>query len=459
MSNLKFALATMAAWSTACGSDAGPCDPIGNAGCDDGLACEVVEGGEPACFAPVVVEGRVFDLGDDGAVAGARVVALDANNAAASSVSVSETDGSYRLALATTRHPDGSLASGARTITLRADAGGYLTFPSGIRLALPIDTSSPTLTDGAYVISSALTDVGLIVMATGSNTAAIHGKVAANATGASVLVVAESSSASSSLKGFSAIADRDGDYKILNLAPGDYSVRAYAQGHNYATGTTSLTVGQDANVDLAVDPAATSTLSGSVQIVNGGTGNATSVILVVESTFNQELARGEAPAGLRAPDVGGAFLISGIPAGRYVVLAAFENDLLVRDASSIGGTDIVHQEIAAGQNVMLSQSFKVTGALEILGPGANGPEAVTANPTLRWVDDSSEDRYELTVFDAFGTIVWQQSVPGGSNDLAVPYAGPALQSGMYYQFRARSIKDPAEEISRTEDLRGVFYLP
>ncbi len=37
-------------------------------------------------------------------------------------------------------------------------------------------------------------------------------------------------------------------------------------------------------------------------------------------------------------------------------------------------------------------------------------------------------------------------------------AGPALVPGMYYQFRATSIK-AGIAISRTEDLRGVFYLP
>lgn len=43
--------------------------------------CEAVSGGEPACFAPVVLRGSVFDLEDDGAVAGARIVGLDVNGA------------------------------------------------------------------------------------------------------------------------------------------------------------------------------------------------------------------------------------------------------------------------------------------------------------------------------------------------------------------------------------------
>jgi hypothetical protein len=37
----------------------------------------------------------------------------------------------------------------------------------------------------------------------------------------------------------------------------------------------------------------------------------------------------------------------------------------------------------------------------------------------------------------------------------VPYAGKTLVKGMFYQFRAVSIKDTVP-ISATEDLRGVF---
>ena len=47
--------------AAACGDDE-PCNPQANTGCEDGLVCEEVTGGEPACFAPVVVRGDVFDL-------------------------------------------------------------------------------------------------------------------------------------------------------------------------------------------------------------------------------------------------------------------------------------------------------------------------------------------------------------------------------------------------------------
>ncbi|HLV67123.1 MAG TPA: hypothetical protein VKY73_14985 [Polyangiaceae bacterium] len=89
---------------------------------------------------------------------------------------------------------------------------------------------------------------------------------------------------------------------------------------------------------------ATATVTGNVQIVNAAGGSATSVILVVEDTFDRDAARGEVPRGLRAPRTGspnvtGAFTITGVPVGRYVVLAAYENDALVRDPNTkIAGT-------------------------------------------------------------------------------------------------------------------------
>jgi hypothetical protein len=195
-----------------------------------------------------------------------------------------------------------------------------------------------------------------------------------------------------------------------------------------------------------------------VQIVNAPGGSLTSVILVVEDTFDELAIRGEAPPGLRAADVSGAWSIAGVPDGRYVALAAFENDGLVRDPdTSIGGTELVHVTVA-GADQTLSQGFKVTGALAALAPGADGPEFVDGAPRFEWEDDSSEDSYTLSVIDALGNVTWEASDimgPRGSAPVTLEYAGPTLQRGMYYQFRAVSIKDGVP-ISSTEDLKGVF---
>ena len=133
---------------------------------------------------------------------------------------------------------------------------------------------------------------------------------------------------------------------------------------------------------------------------------------------------------------------------------------------SRAGTDLVHIEITGDSSTFdISSSFKITQALPTISPGADGPEAVTEAPLLEWGDDSSEDWYDVRVFDAFGEEVWTAlelpSVSGGSV-ASVQYEGP-LEPGMYYQFRVTSWRQPgggkASAIATTEDLRGVFILP
>jgi hypothetical protein len=68
----------------------------------------------------------------------------------------------------------------------------------------------------------------------------------------------------------------------------------------------------------------------------------------------------------------------------------------------------------------------------------------------------------MRLYNALGEQIWEKlDVPGvsGSDSVSVPYEGPALQSGMIYQFRALSIGNgdtAPPPISATEDLRGVF---
>jgi hypothetical protein len=445
----------LAALVPGCGED--QCDPAANTGCDDNQACEKVAGGDPQCVAAVVVVGRVFDLDSNSGVAGAKIVALDANGSAMSFVATSGADGTYALPIPTARTKAGVPAESFK-ITLRADAAGYVSFPEGIRPALPFDTATAVLKDGRYEIKAAVTDVGLLKLpADGPATGTISGTIDDNATHASALVVAEVNGV-----GYTAIAGRDGSYTIFNVPAGPATVQAYARGYNYAAKNVDVVAGKTHDIDLVVTKDATSTVSGAVNIVNGQLGEATSVILVVESTFKTAIARGEVPPGLRSPDPGeaptiaGTFSLTGVPAGRYVALAAFENDNLVRDESSIGGTAIVHQEVLAGVDVAFPDSFKVTGSVDIVGPGATEVEPVSGVPTFTWLDDSSEDHYAITVFNSYGTVVWESTTLKGVTSLQ--YAGPALEPGMYYQFRVSSIKDPAEVISRTEDLKGVFVM-
>jgi hypothetical protein len=420
-----------------------------------------VEGGEPACFAPVVVTGQVFDLTDGVAVADAHIVALDVNGAAVSGVAITDDAGAYELSVPATRDADG--APIGVELTLRADAVGYQTFPSGIRQALPIDLSNAVeQDDGRSVVSSTLTDIGLLVLPVGAGDAQVFGTVEVPDSGVGALVVATGSDG----RGYTAVADRSGEYRIFNLPAGDYELLAYARGLNYTAVDTTVAAGDEAEVDLSVADENTGTVSGSVQIVNASGGALTSVILVIESTLDEGLGRGQSVPGLRAPapgttpNISGEYVLDGVPAGRYVVLAAFENDSLVRDPDlAIGGTSILHIEVQPGMRTTVA-GFKVTEALAIFGPGAGAAESVTDAPTFSWKDDSSEESYELEVIDAFGEVIWAATMPGvsGSNP-TLDYGGPALQPGMYYQFRVTSLSNSGVPRARTEDLEGVFFVP
>jgi len=445
-----------------CGGDGDKrCDPAAQSGCDDGERCEEVSGGEPVCLAPVELRGRVIDLGDARGVAGARVVAVDVNGAAASSVAISDSDGSYVLPVPALRNADHTPSAFA--VSLRADAAGYLSFPGTVRQALPVDIATATADGDGFVIQSALTDIGLFAKAN-APAGSIRGKVAVPDDHAGVLVVGETGG-----MGFAAIAGRDGDYQIFNVPAGHYKVTAYAVGHVYTA--AEVDVAATAVVrDLSLDAAAPGSLTGQVSIVDGGGASTTSVVAFVESTFDPVTGRGIAPPGLRSPRTGppsvtGSFAIDGVPPGRYVVVAAFENDGLVRDPDHcIAGTADVHVEVAAGQPAAAPSVFKLTGALAMSSPGALMADAVTGAPTFRWADDSSEDHYLVEVFDAFGQRTWMSTIPGVSgSDPSLVYAGPPLQAGMYYQWRVTSLKANTHggaecELSRSEDLRGVFVM-
>ena len=268
------------------------------------------------------------------------------------------------------------------------------------------------------------------------------------------------------LTGFS---NSEGAYTIFNVPEGTYSVEGYAAGVQLTPIQATVEVSeQTTGVDISESANPLSTISGTVQFVNAPAAEFTSVILAVESTFNETSARGTAPPGLRVGEVTGEFIFEGVPDGRYVVLAAFENDILVRDPDqNIGGTEIVRVEVPdpnQGNEIVLTTGFKITQALEVFGPGIDSPEEVfTLNPIFEWENDSSEEGYELRVFDSFGNEVWSVDVPiiSGSANMTHTYAGPELEIGIFYQFRVWSFKTDNQgvrsAISATEDLRGVFF--
>jgi hypothetical protein len=487
------ALPATAAWGCADDDDDGEaqevakgeaCDPESTADeptdgnyCAEGLACEPVassDGTQYVCGAPLEIRGMVFDAVTEAPLEGALVSALDETGAPVSDVAVTDADGNYVLGVSARRDADGEIADNLKW-TLFCTAQDYQPFPAGVRPAIPVDATDANPegeqgdTDGGgvlQVIDNASTDIALIALPADQRGGGIVSGTVGGEDPGGTLVVAEGSP-----RAPYTIADIGGAYTIFNVPDGGATIVGYRQGLSLEP--VSVGGGNQEAVDLplvAEGIDALPTVTGSVNIVNAPGGSATSVVLVPVTVYNEPLERGPVPFGLRAPsppaapEITSGFDIPGVPPGRYKVLAAFENDVLVRDPDdSIAGTAIQEIEVG-GADVGVDESFKVTESLEVIGPGANAPQVVGAMPTFEWADDSSEDRYEVVVFDALGEKVWEDlNVPGvsGSDTVQVPYGGPALTQGMYYQFRATSFRDTPQgssAIARTEDLRGVFVF-
>lgn len=452
----------------------GACDPA-NAQCAGGLTCAEMSAGGNQCHPPVLIKGMVFDSQTKGAVKAAQVMALDDQGASVSDVAVTDDKGNYALAVPVARQDDGTPVTDT-AFTLRASAADYQTFPGGLRTALPVLSSEAKAQENGWDIQSTLTDIALIGLPMDQKgLPSISGKVVADDLSSGVLIVAEDAMS----QGFSAITDKSGAYTIFNIPAGAYTVRGYAAGLQLTPANADVAMTNLTGIDLARSESGLGVVSGNLNIVNAFGGAATSVVLVVASTFSDTFVRGEVPRGLRTPlsgppDINGAFTIKDVPEGRYKVLAAFENDGLVRDPDpNIAGTQIVEVSMPSpGQDVSLSDAFKITEALAVIGPGVDKAEAVTTAPMLTWADDSSEDFYTVVVYNAYGELVWCLSdqmmgcdggnIPAvsGQSNVSVAYDGP-MEPGMYYQFRATSWRSSGGmpgPIANTEDLRGVFYV-
>ncbi|KIG13946.1 hypothetical protein DB30_07362 [Enhygromyxa salina] len=450
------------------------CTPSDEQPCAAGLVCEPRNGGEDpfVCAGPVELRGMVIDALDETPIAGARILALDDTGAPISDVAISDAAGNYALPISIARDADGNPAT-ALTLTLSGSAKDYKIYPSGLQPAFPVSTAAvmpveddpdDDTDDHLQVIENASTTVGLLPLDDADQGGfTVMGRVAGEGddTGGT-LVVAEGG------RNVYTVADRSGAFTLFNVEAGSTTVRGYRGGLQLVP--ESLEVNADVSgvvLELAGD--ALASVSGSVNIVNAPGGSETSVVLIPTALFNPVFEFGPVPFGLRAPEPGvapnvsSAWTIAEVPEGSYYVIASLENDLLVRDPdTSIAGTEILQITVAAGEDLELQDSFKVTEALGVVSPGRDGPEEVSGTPVFVFDDDSSEDRYEVVVHDALGNEIWRDDqVPGvsGSSTVSVDYGGPALTPGMYYRFVATSWKDgnPAPSaLSRTEDLRGVF---
>ncbi len=429
------------------------------ASCPKDQVCEPVTGKEkPLCFPPVQLEGRVYDLSNSAGLEGASVVATDENGAPAGPAVTSGAAGAYSLRVPSTRS-DEKGAFVARKVLLRSQAKNFTPFPSGGRISLPVDTSAAARTEDGkpYILKTAQTDIGLSpVAASAQNLPSIAGTVEMSAEQKSVMLVLEPGGATT-------LAASDGKFVFFNVPNGTFKLSGYSRGVNYTPVDVTVSGSDLTGVELKKSATTTATLSGSVQLVAGANNAGTSVVLVVESTFIETLGRGEVPPGLRAPEgstpnITGSWSISGIPDGKYVVLAAFENDGNVRDPDpGISGTQLQRITVTGGAlSPAVSPAFKVTAAVGLISPGNDGVENTSATPTFKWETHSNADGYVLRVFDGLGNEIWQAAIADKAI-VTLLYAGPALTPGQFYQWRVTAIRR-LFPTSQTEELRGLFRV-
>lgn len=459
----RLVLVTLSSLSllTACGPK--ECSLTDPNTCPTEQICETVTGRDkPLCFAPVELKGKVYDLTTSSGIEAAQVLATDENGAAAGASATTAKDGTYTLRIPSVRTDDKGTFT-ARKVMLRSQAKNYVPFPSGARVSLPVDTSAAARQQDTepYVLQSSLTDVGLSPVASSEQgRPSISGTVELSADQKAVLVLLENGSAA----GRTTLTDATGKFTFFNAPSGSVHLSAYSRGVNYAPADVSVSTSDVTDVQLKKTGTSTASLSGSVQLVAGANNAGTSVVLVLEATFIESLGRGEVPPGLRAPEGGtapnisGAWTIGGIPDGKYVVLAAFENDDNVRDPDpGISGTQILHVQVSGGSlSGASSPQFKVTGAVGLVGPGASGVDETSATPTFSWDAYSNADAWVLRVFDSLGNVVWSTDIATKATT-SMAYGGPALTAGQYYQWRITAMRRGAPT-SQSEELRGLFRV-
>jgi hypothetical protein len=424
----------------ACGTSSPPCIPATNAGCPAELQCETVAGsGDPLCVPPTFVVGTVFQSAPGRpAVSGARVMLLDDHGVPASAATASRFDGTFEIRVHAPRGAD--LRPLVAPRALRVEASGYQVYPAAYRPSGILDLSDAQLTvlGDRFGLASFDTEIGLVVDATGG-TGGVTGTIELPATAQRVLVVAEPQETDGG--GGASLADAAGGYQIFGLLSGSYTVRAVALGQAWQPHDVTLNVGERAAVDLTRAVGAGARVSGQVTFAGGPT----TASLVVAETFRPEAPVAEIIAGTTQPLASsGTYAVAGVPPGRYVVLAGFGNDGLVRAFASI--------EVAAS-DVTPPAPLVLAAPLSLTGPGAVGPEAVTAAPTIAWQAHAGAARYDVDVTDGRGVLVWQRQLTATS----VVYAGP-LSAGGFYLVRVTARDAGGAVLAITEELRGVFFV-
>lgn len=300
---------------------------------------------------------------------------------------------------------------------------------------------------------------------------------------AGALIIAEIDSTTS----VTTISAADGSYILHNVPEGTADLTAFIGGFNFRTltgvGVAAGEITPEQNIDAV--SVATGTISGSVNFVAGGS------VVAVDVTLLDPVTREVIPGMRVYIDItdNNSYTMSGMPDGRFEIIASLENDGIVIDPDEAvtQGTPIV--DVAGGSVTPTIKDFKVTGAVELDTPATptnNIIPELSTTPSFTWHSASSYSsltEYVIEVVNESGDTIWggfdpvtglpRVTVPketttidyndgGTGNALVYP-----LDTGRYYQLRIYASKDVTVSdtyplgfklLSLTETLDGVFKV-
>jgi hypothetical protein len=324
--------------------------------------------------------------------------------------------GTHKLRIPWERQADGTPVAGQ--ISLRADASGYLTFPSGLRAALPVDVSAATKGASSWTLQSNQTDIGLIALQNAANLARIHGTVATPPNHEGVTGNLDFTGQNMPANPTTSVALVVKSTFIENLGRGEQPPGLSVSGVTSAATGYSIAGVPDGNY------------------------------IVLAAFGNDGMVRDISGLGGCAPlevDVSGGAVT--VPPGQFKLTGA----------------------------VTVSDPF--VAPYDFSPWPAN-----TGTPTFNWVRyNSAQNGYIVQVFDTFGNpllpligagtgIADPLTISGptvtqtaGGTNPSYTYSGtPVLQNGMYYQFKVfamQTISATTVVASQSKDQQGVFYVP
>jgi hypothetical protein len=267
----------------------------------------------------------------------------------------------------------------------------------------------------------------------------------------------------------------DGFYILFNLPYGTYELNAFKNScrSDSLYQKTISQIQQTAQQDINLIQVSGAVLSGSVTFlaVNNGIVDISLLDRQTKSAIN----------GLSTKiNENKLYSLSGIPKGKYLAWASFQNDGYVMDPDWIfknpGGLNI---DFAADSGSR-SLNFSVTGAVSLVSPtnpsnNITPAEVDTTAPMFNWTAYAQTKEYIIEVRDLNGNLIWggyntdgtirHSAIPKETTSIRFNFDGSAsarLIKGEIYQWKIYSDDDANPGIqtllSSSEDLMGLFRI-